>query len=164
MLGIFINNNSFLESNSKYIFKDTDFTYNPTFVFRANYLQTKLSNVFNNSYSFKSYNIFENFVSFFSCWFYYLNLIFNIEYFIESSQFSELLSVFFSVASIEFPTNHLLYFMDFTQLSSSKDAPYFYIPVFFLISLHSCLLSLYQNTTVIIEKQSYHLKEASTSL
>ena len=37
MLRIFINNNSFLdsflESNSKYIFKSTDFTYNPPFFF-----------------------------------------------------------------------------------------------------------------------------------
>ena len=65
MLGIFINNNSFLESNSKFIFKDTDFTHNPPFVFRKNYLQTNFSNVFNNSYSFESYNIFENFVNFF---------------------------------------------------------------------------------------------------
>ena len=128
MLGIFINNNSFLESNSKYIFKDTDFTHNPTFVFWTNYLQTNFSNVFNNSYSFKPYNIFENFVNFFSCWFYYFNLIFNIEYFIERTHFSELPSVFNSVTSIEFPTNHLLYFMDFTQLNSSKDAPYFYLP------------------------------------
>ena len=33
MLRIFINNSSFLEPNSKYIFKSTDFTYNPPFVF-----------------------------------------------------------------------------------------------------------------------------------
>ena len=77
MLGIFINNNCFLESNNKYIFKDTDFTHNPRFAFRTNYLQTNFSNVFNNSYSFKSYIIFKNFAIFF-CWFYYLNLIFNI--------------------------------------------------------------------------------------
>ena len=64
MLGISINNNSFLEPNSKFIFKDTDFTHNPPFVFRTNYLQTNFSNVLNNSYSFKSYNIFENVVSF----------------------------------------------------------------------------------------------------
>ena len=64
-LGIFINNNSFLESNGKYIFKDTDFTRNSPFVFWTNYLQTNFSNVFNNSYSYKSYNIFENFVTFF---------------------------------------------------------------------------------------------------
>ena len=49
MLGIFINNNCFLESNNKYIFKDTDFTHNPRFAFRTNYLQTNFSNVFNNS-------------------------------------------------------------------------------------------------------------------
>ena len=133
MLGIFINNNSFLESNSKFIFKDTDFTHNPPFVFRKNYLQTNFSNVFNNSYSFESYNIFENFVNFFPCRFYYLNLIFNIKYFVESSQFSELPSVFNSVTSIEFPTNHVIYFMDFTQLNSSKDAPYFYIPIFYFV-------------------------------
>ena len=77
MLGTFINNNCFLESNNKYIFKDTDFTHNPRFAFRTNYLQTNFSNVFNNSYSFKSYIIFKNFAIFF-CWFYYLNLIFNI--------------------------------------------------------------------------------------
>ena len=80
MLEIFINNNSFLESNSKYIFKDTDFTHNPPFVFGTNYLQTNFSNVFNNFYSFKSYNIFENFVNFFSCWFYYLNLVYFISW------------------------------------------------------------------------------------
>ena len=96
-------------------------------------MQTNFSNVFNNSYSFESYNIFENFVNFFSCRFYYLNLIFNVKYFIESLQFSELPSVFNSVTSIEFPTNHVLYFMDFTQLNSSKDAPYFYIPIFYFI-------------------------------
>ena len=33
MLGIFINNNSFLELYSKYVFKDTHFTHNPTFCF-----------------------------------------------------------------------------------------------------------------------------------
>ena len=64
-LGVFINNNSFLESNSKYGFKYTDFTHNPPFVFRANYLQTNFSSVFNNFYLFKLYNIFENFVIFF---------------------------------------------------------------------------------------------------
>ena len=63
MLGIFINNNSFLESNSKFIFKD--FTHNPLFVFWTNCLQTNFSNVFNNSYLFESYNIFKNFVKFF---------------------------------------------------------------------------------------------------
>ena len=62
-----------------------------------------------------------------------MNLIYNIKYFIESSQFSELPPVFNSVTSIEFPTNHVLYFMDFTQLNSSKDAPYFYIPIFYFI-------------------------------
>ena len=85
MLGIFINSNSFLESNSKFIFKDTDFTHNPHFVFRTNYLPTNFSNIFNNSYSFESNNVFENFVNLFSCRFYYLNLIINIKYFIESS-------------------------------------------------------------------------------
>ena len=45
MLGIFINN-SFIESNSKSIFKDTDLTHNPPFVFRTNYLQTNFSNIF----------------------------------------------------------------------------------------------------------------------
>ena len=66
MLGIFIYNSSFLVSNSKHIFKGTDFTHNPPFVLQTNYLQSNFSNVFNNSYSFKSY-IFENFVNFFSC-------------------------------------------------------------------------------------------------
>ena len=131
MLGISINSNSFLESNSKYIFKDTDFTHNPPSIFQTNYLQTNCSNVFNNSCLFKLY-IFENFVNFF-CWFYYLNLIFNVEYFRESSQFSALPSVFNSVTSIEFSTNHPLYFMDFTQVNSSKDAPYFYIPIFYFV-------------------------------
>ena len=41
-------------------------------------------------------------------------------------------SVFNSVTSIEFPTNHVIYFMDFTQLSS-KYAPYFYIPIFYFV-------------------------------
>ena len=45
MLGIFINN-SFIESNSKSIFKDTDLTHNPPFVFQTNYLQTNFSNIF----------------------------------------------------------------------------------------------------------------------
>ena len=35
---------------------------------------------------------------------------------------------------------------------------------FILFSLHSCLLSFYQNVTAIIGKQPYHLKEAGTSL
>ena len=165
MLGIFINNNSFLESNSKFIFKDTDFTHNPPFVFRTNYLQTNFSNVFNNSYSFESHNIFENFVNFFSCRFYYLNLIFNVKYFIESLQFSELPSVFNSVTSIEFPTNHVLYFMDFTQLNSSKDAPYFYIlicyfvftPLLFTFLLSECKSN---NTKKIIslKRSKYQLR------
>ena len=64
MLGIFINNNSFLEPNSKYIFKDRDFIHNAPFVFWANYLQTKFSNFFKNSFSFKPYNIFEKFAIF----------------------------------------------------------------------------------------------------
>ena len=37
ILGIFINNNSFLESNSKYIFRDTSFIHNPPFAFWTNY-------------------------------------------------------------------------------------------------------------------------------
>ena len=65
ILGIFINDNSFLESNSKYINRDTSVIFNPTFAFRANYFQTNLSNAFNNLYSFKSYNIVENFAHFF---------------------------------------------------------------------------------------------------
>ena len=73
MLGIFINNNAFLESKSKVIFnKDTDFTHNPPFVFYPDYLQTNSSNTFNNSYLFKSYTIFENYVNFFSCRFLWL--------------------------------------------------------------------------------------------
>ena len=122
MLGIFMNNNSFLESNSKYIFRDTGFI---PFAFRINYFQTNFSNTFNNLYLLKSYNIFENFVHFCSSSFYYLNLIFDMEYFLEGPQFSELPSVFNSVASIEFLTNHLLYLMDFTQLNSTKDSSYF---------------------------------------
>ena len=94
MLGIFINNsnNSFLESKSKYIFRDTGFTRNPPFTFWTNYLQTNFSNVFNNPYLFKS-----------------------------------------------FPTNHLLYFMNFTQLNSTKDTPYFCIPKEFAL-FDFCLL------------------------
>ena len=65
VLGIFINNNCFLESNNRYIFRDTSFIYNPPFPFRTNYFQTNVSNAFNNLYSFKSYNIFEKFVHFF---------------------------------------------------------------------------------------------------
>ena len=61
ILGVLINNNSFLELNRKYIFRDTSFIHNPPFAFRTNYLQTNFSNVFNNSYLFKSHNIFENF-------------------------------------------------------------------------------------------------------
>ena len=64
ILGIFINNKSFLESKSKYIFRDTSFIHNPPFAFRTNYFQNNLSNAFNNLYLFKSYNIFENFVHF----------------------------------------------------------------------------------------------------
>ena len=50
MTGIFINNNSFSESNSKYIFQETEFIHNPSFVFWTNYLQIKISNVFDNPY------------------------------------------------------------------------------------------------------------------
>ena len=78
MLEIFINNNSFLESYSKYIFKDTNFTHSPPFVFQTNYLQTNFSMIFNNFYSLKSYIIFENFVFFFPVgfisWIYFLIL------------------------------------------------------------------------------------------
>ena len=46
-----------------------------------------------------------------------------------------------------------------------KDLPtMFLIYCVYCISLHSCLLSFYQNAKLIIEKQSYHSKEASTSL
>ena len=120
MLGIFINNSSLLESNSKYIFKNTDF--NPPFAFWTKYLQINFVKAFNNSYSFKSYSIIQNFVIFYSCWFYNLNLIFSNEYFIKSSQFSGLPSVFNLMILIEFSTNHLLYFKDFMQLNSSKDS------------------------------------------
>ena len=137
MLGIFINNNSFLESNSKFIFKDTYLHIIHLLFFRTDYLQTNFSNVFNLIRL--SLTIFENFVNFFSSRFYYLNLILNIKYFIENSEFSELPSVFISVTSIEFPTNHLPYFMDFTQLNGSKDAPYFYIQIF-LFCFHSTLV------------------------
>ena len=51
MLLIFINNNSFLESNSKYIFRDRGFLHNPPFALWPNYLQTNFSNIFNNPYS-----------------------------------------------------------------------------------------------------------------
>ena len=54
----------FLESNSKYIFKDTYVTHNPPFVLQTNYLQSNFSNIFNSSYSYKS-SIFENFINFF---------------------------------------------------------------------------------------------------
>ena len=84
MLGIFINNNSFLEPTSKYIFRVRGFMQNSPFASWTNYFQTNFSNALNNPYSFKSYNIFENFVHFFPCGFYYLNLIFDIEYFLES--------------------------------------------------------------------------------
>ena len=50
-----------------------------------------------------------------------------------AGQVSELPPVFNSVTSTEFGTNHLLYLMDFTQLNSSKDAPYSYIPIFYLV-------------------------------
>ena len=75
-------------------------------------------------------------------------MIFNIEYFIESSKFSELPSVFNSVTSVEFPNNHLLYFLDFTQLNSPKDTPYFYTPIFYLVFtplLFTFLLSEYNS-------------------
>ena len=128
VLLIFINNNYFLESNKKYIFRDTNFIHNPLFAFWAIYFQTNLSNAFNNLYSFRLCNIFENLVHFFSCRFYHLNLFFDIEYFLETPQFSELPSFFNSVTSIEFVTNHLLHFMVYTQLNSIKDTPYFCTP------------------------------------
>ena len=65
MLGIFINNNYFLESISKYIFRDTGFILNPPFAFRKNYFHTNFSNVFSNPYLFKSENIFEKLSTFF---------------------------------------------------------------------------------------------------
>ena len=37
------------------------------------------------------------------------------------------------MTSIEFPSNHLLYFMDFTQLNSTNDTPYFFIPKEFVL-------------------------------
>ena len=49
MLGVFIYNNSFLESNTKCIFKETDFPHKPPTIFQTNYFQTNFSNVFNNS-------------------------------------------------------------------------------------------------------------------
>ena len=107
----------------------------------------------------KPYNIFEKFVkNFFR--FYYLNLIFNIECFIESSQSSELPSIFNSMISIESPTNHLLYFMDFVQLNSTKDVTYFYIPIFYFVFiplLFTILLSEYSSNnrkTILSLKRS----------
>ena len=55
--------------------------------------------------------------------------------------------------------------MDFMQLNRSKDPPYSFMHQFFILfPLHCCLLSFYQNTAVILGKQSYHLKEVGTSL
>ena len=128
MLAIFFSKNYVLESNSKYVLKDTDFTYlhitHLLFFRQINcglIFLTFLIILIRLSHSF---NIFENFEYFFSFRFYYLNVIFDIEYFIDSSQVSELPLVFNSVTSIESRSNHLLYFMGFMQLNSSKDATY----------------------------------------
>ena len=130
MFKIFINNTSFFEPNSKCIFKNTDFPHKPPTIFQAVTFRLIFLTF---SYSFKPCNIFKNFVNLFSCRFHYLNLICNIENFIESCQFSELPSIFNSVMPIEFPTNHLLYFMTFAQLNSFKDAPCFHIPIFYFV-------------------------------
>lgn len=110
MLGIFVNN-SFLESNSKCIFKDTDFPHKLPTVFQANYIQTNFSNIPNTFYLFKPYNIFENFGSFFSCRFYYLS--FNHRNFYRNSACIELPLVFNSLITIESPSSYLKCFIDF---------------------------------------------------
>ena len=91
-----------------------------------------------------------------------MNLICNVEYFIESSQFPELPSIFNLVTSVEFPTNHLLYFMDFAQQNSTQDAPYVYIPICYFVSnplLFTFFLSEYNNnnrkTKLSLEKSKY---------
>ena len=73
--------------------------------------------------------MFENFVHFFSCRFYCLNLIFDIVYFSENPEFFELPSVFKDFIDIYI----LLYFMDFMQLNSTNDAPYFCTPKEFVM-------------------------------
>ena len=86
-------------------------------------------------------------------------LVFN-DYFIESSQFCESPSVFNSATSIEFLTNHLLCFMYFMQLNSTKDAPYFYVPTFYFVFtplLFTFLLSEYNSNnrkTILSLKRS----------
>ena len=43
--------------------------------------------------------------------------------FINKNSFLETNSKFLKTQTFEFPTNHLLYFMNFTQPKGSKDAP-----------------------------------------
>ena len=53
--------------------------------------------------------------------------------FINKNSFLETNSKFLKTQTFEFPTNHLLYFMNFTQPKGSKDAPSFYIPMFYFV-------------------------------
>ena len=102
MTGIFINNNSFLESNSKYIFQEADFIHNPSFVFRTIICRLKFLTLLTILISLSHIIFLKTLYIFFSCRFYCLNLIFNIEYFLERSRFSELPLVFNSITSIDF--------------------------------------------------------------
>ena len=94
-----------------------------------------------------------------------MNWICNIEYFIEICQISELPSIFnFVTSMMSFQLN--IYYIswilrNYIVLGMNLTFVYHF---FILLSLHFRLLSFYWSTTVIIEKQSCHLKELSTSL
>ena len=64
------------------------------------------------------------------------------------------------MTSIEFPTNHLLYFMDFTQLNSTKVTPYFLYPNFLfwfystLVYFHLIRIRQYNRKTILSLKRN----------
>ena len=102
-LVIFVSKICFLESNSKYVFKDRDFTY------------LHITHLFSRQINCGL--IFLTFLIILTC----LSHIIFLKTFCQAS---ELPIVFNSVTSIECRTNHLPYFMDCTQLNCSKDATY----------------------------------------
>ena len=99
MLQIFINNNSFLESNSIYIFTDIVFIHNPPFAFQTNYFQTNFL-TFLIILIRLGHIIFLKILLLFFFFFcrFYLNLIFDIEYFFESPQLPKEFAMFVFLA------------------------------------------------------------------
>ena len=87
LLGIFINNNFCLMSNTEFVIKSTDTFYNGPNILcnnKSNFLQVIYSEDFNGSYARKPLYIFKNFGDLFFHVSYYLKILSNFGYYTKS--------------------------------------------------------------------------------